>query len=63
MADNKLYEEALKTRFLYRTGQITREEAKSMIKAYANFYNTKSIELAKKYNQRAVKFSFNNFMR
>lgn len=63
MADNKLYEEALKTRILYRTGQITREKAKETIKDYEDYYNSKSIELAKKYNQKANKFSFNNFMR
>lgn len=63
MGNRKLYEEALKIRTLYRTGQITREKAKSMIKDYENYYNSKSIELAKKYNQKASKFSFNNFMR
>lgn len=63
MGNSNLYEEALKTRTLYRTGQITREEAKSMIKDYEKYYNQRSIELAKKYNQKANKFSFNNFMR
>lgn len=63
MANSELYEEALTIRTLYRTGQITREKAKSMIKDYEDYYNAKSIELAKKYNQKATKFSFNNFMR
>ena len=47
----------------YRAGIITRDEAKERIKPYADAFNKKSKELAKKYNVRAQKFSFNAFMR
>lgn len=55
--------DALQVRFLYLTQQITREEAKRQIKPYEEFFNAKSKELAKKYNQRPKLFSFSNFMR
>ena len=60
---NELYEQALKTRMLYRSGKISREEAKELIKPYADFYNSKVVEIAKKYNRKPVKFSFTSFMR
>lgn len=47
----------------YRAGIITRDEAKKRIKPYADAFNKKSKELAKKYNVRAQKFNFNAFMR
>ena len=60
---NTLHEQALKTRALYRSGLISREEAKAQIKPYADYYNAKVVEIAKKYNQKAVKFNFTSFMR
>ena len=60
---NKLYDLALETKTLYRKGIISREEAKERIKPYEDFYNKKVVELAKKYNQKPVKFNFSSFMR
>jgi len=61
--DNILYMNALDARAMYRAGIITREEAKEKIKPYAEFYNEKCSQIAKKYNQRAKKFNFSSFMR
>lgn len=63
MVNKELYEKALKIKMLYNTGVITRKEAKEEIKEYEDYYNQRSIEIAKKYNQRPIKFSFNSFMR
>ena len=63
MGNKELYNKAIETKRLYNTGVITRKEAKEMIKYYEEYYNQKSIEIAKKYNQRPSKFSFNSFMR
>ena len=60
---NELYIKAQEIRVLYRCGEISRDEAKKLIKPYADYFNAKSIELAKKYNQRPKKFNFNAFMR
>lgn len=60
---NNLYEQALETKMLYRSGKISREEAKERIKPYVDFYNNKVVEIAKKYNKKPVKFSFASFMR
>ena len=59
----KLYEEALAIKKLYNVGIISREEAKNRIKPYANWFNEKSVEIAKKYNQKPQLFSFVSFMR
>lgn len=48
---------------LYNMGEISRAEAKERIKPYEEYYNNKSIEIAKKYNRRAARFNFNAFMR
>lgn len=58
-----IIEEAYKIRFLYRTMQITKEEAKERIKNYENFYNEKSEMIAKKHNVKPSKFHFESFMR
>lgn len=60
---NELYEKAMETRYLYRAGLITREEAGKLLKPYEEYYNSRCSELAKKYGQRAKRFSFNSFMR
>jgi hypothetical protein len=60
---DKLYEQALNTKTLYRRGLISREEAKEQIKPYEDYYNGKVVEIAKKYNRKPVKFSFASFMR
>lgn len=59
----ELYEKAQQVRLLYRAGLITREEAKEQIKPYEDYYNSKVVAIAKKYNRKPVKFSFNAFMR
>lgn len=59
----KKYKQALEIKYLYNTGKITRSEAKNKLKEYEKYFNNKSIEIAKKYNQKPIKFSFNSFMR
>lgn len=54
---------AEETKFLYRTGQITREDAVLRLKPYESYYNILSKEKAKKYNQKPHKFNFTAFMR
>lgn len=61
--DNELYIQAQEIRILYNSGLITREEARKKIKPYADYYNAKVEEIAKKYNRKAKKFNFNSFMR
>jgi len=48
---------------MYKTGQITREAAIERIKPYADAFNAKSAEIAKKYNQKPKKFSMAGFLR
>lgn len=63
MESIKLYEEALNIKTLYKIGTISREEAKERIKPYADRFNKKSVEIAKKYGQKPQLFSFASFMR
>lgn len=58
-----MIELAEKTKFLYKTGAITRREAKEMIKPFEEAFNRKSKEIAKKYNVKAKLFNFNAYMR
>lgn len=58
-----MIELAEKTKFLYKTGAITRREAKEMIKPFEEAFNRKSKEIAKKYNVKAKLFNFNVYMR
>ena len=48
---------------MYKTGQITREAAVEAIKPYAEVFNAKSAEIAKKYNRKPKKFSIAGFLR
>lgn len=59
----ELREQAERTRFLYKTGAISKSEAKEMINDYAKYFNEKSKELAVKYNRRPMNFSFEAYMR
>lgn len=59
----KAKQAAFEARMLYKTGRITREEAKEMTAEYATIFNAKSRELARKYGQRPKLFSFAAFMR
>ena len=47
----------------YRIGQISRKEAEQEIQPYAEAFNAKSRELAKKYGQRARLFSITSYLR
>lgn len=47
----------------YKAGIITREEAKELIMPYIKEFNKKATEIAKKYNMRAKKISFAQFVR
>lgn len=48
---------------MYQFGRIERNIAKAMIMPYLNAVNKKSIELAKKYNQKPKKVSFCAYVR
>lgn len=48
---------------MYQLGRIERNIAKAMIMPYLNAVNKKSIELAKKYNQKPKKVSFYAYVR
>ena len=48
---------------LYRLGKIDREKAKEYIMPYLDYVNTKSKELAKKYNQKHKKITFSYYIR
>lgn len=50
-------------RALYRSGTITREEAKENIMPYLDLVNKKAIEIAKKYNQKPKKVNFSSYVR
>lgn len=50
-------------RMLYRLGAITREEAAERITPYADAFNTKSKEIAKKYGQKPGRFSLAAYLR
>lgn len=50
-------------RSLYRCGQISRKEAEEDIRPYAEAFNAKSRELARKYGQRARLFSITSYLR
>lgn len=47
----------------YMAGEISREEAASLIKPYADAFNEKSKELARKYHLRPQRFSIAAFFR
>lgn len=54
---------AIEARIMYKTGEIAREEAKVIISLYLDEMNKKSLELAKKYNQKHKKVTFSSFVR
>ena len=59
----KAKQTAFEARKLYKMGYITREEAKALTAEYAEIFNRKSRELARKYGQKPKLFSFAAFMR
>lgn len=58
-----LKDSAATAKFQYKIGQITREEAVSKIQPYLDVANEKSIEIAKKYNQKPKKITLNAYLR
>jgi hypothetical protein len=58
-----LLERAKKARILYQLGHISRSEAKQEIQPYIDYFNAKSKEIAKKYNQKPKLISFAVFVR
>jgi len=48
---------------MYRIGQITREAAIDTIKPYAEAFDRKSEEIAKKHNRKPKKFNMASFLR
>jgi hypothetical protein len=47
----------------YRCGLITRKQALEVIEPYAELFNRKAAEIAKKYNRKPQKFSLAGFLR
>lgn len=56
-------EQADKAKYLYKTGHITREQAKAQIQPYIDYFNKRSKEIAKKYNQRPKLINFAGYTR
>lgn len=50
-------------RDLYRKGECSREVAKENIMPYLNAVNKKSVEIAKKYNQKPKLVNFVSYVR
>lgn len=61
--NDELYRMAQETKILYKAGIITQRQAKEQLKPYEDHFNATSERIAKKYNQRAKRFSFSSFMR
>ena len=59
----ELKQKAENAKYLYRTNVISRETAKEEIMPYIEAYNQKSLEIAKRYNQKAKKLTFASFVR
>jgi hypothetical protein len=59
----ELKQQAEETKFLYKTGQITRDEAAAGIMPFINAFNEKSKEIAKKYNMKPKTINFAGFLR
>lgn len=59
----ELKQKAENAKYLYRTNTINRKTAKEEIMPYIEAYNKKSLEIAKKYNQKAKKLTFASFVR
>jgi hypothetical protein len=59
----RLLNEAEIAREAFYNNKITYEECLLRIKLYANAFNDKSRELAKKYGRKHVKFNISSFMR
>jgi len=55
--------QALNFRNLYAAGEITRGEAEKGITPHKNFFNERSAEIAKKYNQKPQRFRMGDFLR
>ncbi|MBR3747581.1 MAG: hypothetical protein IKN27_11545 [Selenomonadaceae bacterium] len=54
---------AFEARALYKIGAITRSEARKKIDPYIEIFNSKAVEIARKYNMKPKKISFAGFLR
>lgn len=63
MENNFLKAQAEIARDEYRLGIIDRSEAKERIQPFLNAVNDKSVEIAKKYNQKPRKVNLNAYLR
>lgn len=60
---NELKLQAEKYRDLYKMGVIDRDLAKTKIMPFIDDFNQKTIDIAKKYNQKPRKISFIKYVR
>jgi len=61
--NSKFKDQAESAKLQYKTGAITRDEAKELIEPYINEFNAKSKEIAKKYGMKAKLISFATYIR
>lgn len=61
--ENNLKTKAEQARTLLRIGEIDFDEAKKLVKPYIDLVNSKSKEIAKKYNQKPRLVSVSGFLR
>lgn len=62
--NEQLYKKALKTRYLYRTGNLSLKETTTELKEYIESYNKIVKELSKKYGiKSSSKFNVIGFLR
>lgn len=59
----KLRDRANKAKHLYMNNEITREDAIAEITPFIDYVNNKSIQIAKKYNQKPKMVKINSFLR
>lgn len=63
MDTEELKQNAQEIKERYLSGLLSRGEAKEQLKEYIEWYNTKAVELAEKYNQKPKKFNIGEFLR
>ena len=63
MTTDAIKDKAERARFLYKTRQITREEAKQEILPYIELFNEKSKEVAKKHGMKPRLINFVGWIR
>lgn len=63
MAAEETKKKAQEIKEQYLRGEITRGEAKELLKDYIEYFNKRAVEIAEKYNQKPKKFSLGEFLR